>query len=68
MLQAKSLAKDAVLKSGCQQEEWVVNKMYQFVPPVITVWIPRPAMKSIVHYLYHNAKDYLDDGQLNESI
>ncbi len=68
MLQAKSLAKDAVLKSGQQQEEWVVNKAYQFLPKALTLFISRQLMQKIVHWLYHKAKDYIDDGQINNSI
>jgi len=68
MLQAKGLAKDAVLKSGDQQEEWVVKKAYQWLPKKFTIFISEEMMRKIVHYLYHKAKDYLDDGELNNSI
>ena len=68
MLQAKSMAKDLVLKSGSQQEAWVINKCYIYMPPVITKFISKERMKIIIHYLYVKAKDYLDDGKLNNSI
>ena len=68
MLQAKSLAKDAVLKSGQQQEEWVVKKAYQFLPKTLTLFISKDTMRELIHYLYRKAKDYLDDGQINNSI
>lgn len=68
MLQAKRMAKDAVLKSGAQQEEWVVKKAYQFLPKTWTVFLSEDKMRKIVHYLYVKAKDKLDDGQLNNSI
>lgn len=68
MLRAKSMAKDAVLKSGAQQEEWVVKKAYQFLPRSITIFISEEVMRKIVHYLYVKAKDKLDDGQLNGSV
>lgn len=68
MLQAKSLAKDAVLKSGKQQEEWVCKKAYQFLPKSVTAFISEENMSKLIHYLYVNAKDYLDDGELNNSI
>lgn len=68
MLQAKSMAKDLVLKSGDQQEAWVINKCYIFMPPVITKCISKERMKIIIHYLYAKSKDYLDDGKLNSSI
>lgn len=68
MLQAKSLAKDAILKSGHQQEEWVIKKAYQFMPRKITIFISEERMRKIVHYLYNRAKDLIDDGQVNNSI
>jgi hypothetical protein len=68
MLQAKRLAKDAILNSGAQQEEWVVRKAYQFLPRSITVFISEERMKLIVHFLYTKAKDYMDDGEFNDSI
>jgi len=68
MLQAKSLAKDAILKSGSQQEEWVIKKAYQFLPKKITMFINEQRMRSIVHYLYVKAKDYVDDGEINNSV
>lgn len=68
MLQAKRLAKDAVLKSGDEQVEWVIKKAYQFLPKSITVFISEDMMRKIVKYLYDKAKDYIDDGQFNNSI
>jgi hypothetical protein len=68
MLQAKRQAKDAVLKSGDEQVEWIVKKAYQFMPKRWTKLISEKNMRWIVHKLYHIAKDYADDGELNESI
>jgi len=68
MLQAKSKAKDAVLKSGKEQEEWVLEKAYVYLPKWITFAIPKEVMRKIVSWLYHMAKDYFDDGKLNKSV
>lgn len=68
MLQAKSLAKDLVLKSGQAQEDWVVIQAYKYLPKWITVFITTVIMHKIVHYLYFKAKDYLDDGKINNSV
>lgn len=68
MLQAKRMAKDAVLKSGAQQEEWVAKKAYQFLPKRWTAFITEDRMRKIVHYLYTKGKDYIDDGEINNSI
>ncbi len=67
MLLAKSQAKDAVLKSGKEQEEWVIKNAYKYLPKRITILIPEQTMRKIVKILYKAAKDYLDDGKLNNS-
>jgi uncharacterized protein (UPF0333 family) len=68
MLQAKSMAKDLILKSGTKQEEWVIRKAYLFLPKKITIFINQERMRRIVHYLYNKAKDLADDGEMNNSI
>lgn len=67
MLNAKSLAKDAILKSGKEQEEWVVEKAYVYLPRWITMFISKEVMRKIIAYLYRAAKDYIDDGKINNS-
>lgn len=68
MLTAKSLAKDAVLTSGEEQEDWVVTKLYIILPKAVTVFIPEHVMRTVVRKLYNTAKDYMDDGVINNSI
>ena len=68
MLQAKSKAKDLILKSGKQQEDWVVNKAYLFLPKKLTIFINQERMRRIIHFLYVKAKDKIDDGEINNSI
>ena len=68
MLQAKSMAKDTVLKSGDEQAEWVIKKAYQFFPKTITIFISEELMEKIIYILYTKAKDYLDDGKINNSL
>lgn len=67
MLKAKSLAKDAVLNSGTQQEDWVVKKLLLLLPKSWLIFLSEDKLRGIVHWLYHKAKDYIDDGQLNDS-
>lgn len=66
MLQAKSLAKDEVLKSGKEQEDWVILQIVKYIP--YAKFIPDAVLRKVVHYLYIQGKDYLDDGKLNGSI
>ena len=67
MVKAKSMAKDCILHSGKEQEDWVVKRAYQFLPSRITIFINEKKMHEIVHYLYEKAKDYIDDGKINNS-
>jgi len=67
MLQAKRMAKDAVLKSGQEQEEWVVKKALQLLPLSLRMFFSEDTVRKIVKWLYQKAKDYADDGQLNNS-
>lgn len=68
MLTAKSMAKDMVLNSGKEQEEWVLQKAYQYLPKWITLFVPKDVMRKIIRFLYAKAKDYLDDGVFNNSL
>lgn len=65
MLQAKRMARDEILKSGEDQEQWVTD-MLQAIPFLIV--IPRGAKLLAVRYLYNIAKDLCDNGQLDGSI
>ena len=68
MLQAKTMAKDMVLHSGKEQEDWVVEKVYMFMPLPAKVFISKKLLRKIVKFLYDKGKDYIDDGKLNNSI
>jgi hypothetical protein len=64
MVQAKRMAIDEVLKSGDEQEQWVVDAL-QAIP--ILLPIPRSVKLQVVRYLYKIAKDLCDNGQLDGS-
>ena len=68
MLRAKSLAKDAVLNSGKEQEDWVVANVYPYLPLPIKAFMNRELFRRFVSWLYKKGKDLLDDGRLNNSI
>jgi hypothetical protein len=68
MLDAKSLAKDKILNSGKEQEDWVVEKLYGIMPAKLKVFISKELLQKIVYKAYHTAKDLIDDGKLNNSI
>lgn len=67
MLQAKRLAKDAILKSGQAQEDWVVEKAMYLLPVTWKVFITETQVRKIVKWLFHKGKDLIDDGKLNDS-
>jgi hypothetical protein len=68
MLQAKRLAKDAILKSGDEQVEWIIKRAYQFLPKSIMAFISEDRLRKIIKWLYDKAKDWIDDGRINGSI
>lgn len=68
MLQAKKMTKYEIIKSGEQQEEWVVKRLYQLMPKACVRFVSEDNMRKVVHWMYRKAKDYLDDSKLNGSI
>jgi hypothetical protein len=68
MLQAKRMAKDAILKSGDEQVDWIIRRAYLWLPKSLVMFISEGKMRKIICYLYHKSKDYLDDGKINNSI
>jgi hypothetical protein len=58
MLQAKTLA----------QETWVVDRLYALLPKFFTAFVTKAMLQTVVACLYHETKDYLDDGMMNDSI
>lgn len=67
-LMAKKLAKDAILNSGQEQEDWVVMRVWPCLPVPVRVVLSEAAFRKIIRWLYGKAKDYLDDGKINGSI
>ena len=68
MLRAKSLAKNGILKSGKEQEEWVVNLILQKAPKSWVRFLSEKQKREIIKYLYDKGLDLLDDGKLNNSL
>jgi hypothetical protein len=68
MLQAKRLAKDEVLKNGDEQVEWIIKRSYQFLPRKLTIFISEEHMRRLIKYLYEKLKNFIDDGEMNNSI
>ena len=67
MLRAKSLAKDKILNSGQEQEDWVVINIYPCLPSAFRLFVNEEAFRRFVRWLYGIGKDWLDDGVLNGS-
>ena len=68
MLCAKQLAKDKVLKTGKEQEDFVVIKILDSLPRWLSKAIPEDILRKIIKYLYNQAMDYIDDGLINDSF
>lgn len=54
---AKKLAKDNVLASGQEQEDWVVRTVYPLLPAQVKVFISEAIFRTIVQKLYKAAKE-----------
>jgi hypothetical protein len=67
MLQAKRYAKDSILNSGKEQEDWVIKQAMKFLPISFKLLVPEEMIRIIVIRLYKSLKDYLDDGIINNS-
>lgn len=67
MLQAKRMAKDAVLKSGKEQEDLVVRFAMQRLPLSLRLFMGEDTIRKIVSWLFSKSRDILDDGILNDS-
>jgi hypothetical protein len=67
IIQAKRLAKDTILSSGQEQENWVVTQAMKYLPVYITVFLGEEKIRKIVRLLYNKARDYADDGIINGS-
>lgn len=68
MLQAKDLAKDKILHGGEAQREWAVNHIMKLMPMRLKLLLGESTVRVIVEFLYRQAIDYLDDGNINDSI
>ena len=65
--QAKRFAKDQVLKSGQQQEDYVVKLVLQRLPLSLRLFLGEDQVRKIIKWLYGKLGDYIDDGILNDS-
>lgn len=61
MLQAKKMAKDLILKTGKEEEDWVIKKAMIFLPATVKIFLNENIVRAIVHELYHALKSYSDD-------
>ena len=71
MLKAKDLAKDQILKSAKEQEDWVINNILIIVGKrfgFIVNKINEEYLRQIIHWLYVKAMDKYDDNKINGSF
>jgi len=60
MLGAKRRAKDGLLASGQEQEDWVVSTFYPRLPAQVRLFVREATFRAIVKKLYAIAKDAAD--------
>ena len=68
MLAAKQMSKDGFLKSGTEQEEWVINNLYILFQRLKIPYVTKDNLRPLVQKLYKIAMDKMDDGKINNSI
>lgn len=71
IIKARELAKDFVLESGQEQEDWVVERVYDLLPmSVVAILTPfggKAALRKLVKIVYYKMKDYLDNQKFDNS-
>lgn len=71
IIRARQLARDFVLESGQEQEDWAVERVYAVLPlTVLAILAPfggKAAVRSLVRIVYYQLKDYLDNSKFDKS-
>ena len=71
MLKAKDLAKDQILRSGKEQQDWIVAHISTIVGKrfaIVLKFINEEALRKIVNSLYVKIMDKYDDNKINGSF
>jgi len=68
MLAAKQMSKEGFLKSGTEQEEWVVNSLYILFMKLKIPFVTKEVIRPIVKKLYNLAMDKMDNGKIDNSF
>ncbi len=68
MLAAKQMSKEQILKSGKEQQEWVINFVYNKLPKAWVNFLGEQKVRFLIQKLYVVSMDLIDDGKLNNSI
>lgn len=68
MLAAKQMAKEQLLHSGREQQECVINYIYNKLPKTWISFLGETKIKLLIQKLYDASMDLIDDGKLNGSI
>jgi undecaprenyl pyrophosphate phosphatase UppP len=56
------------VNQGKEKFEVVFNVLYGYIPTWLTGILTQEKIKAQLQIWYNNAKDWLDDGQINDSI
>lgn len=66
--QARYKFRMGILTSGKEQEDWVVKMCQMTIPSGWQVIFTESVIRWIVKWVFHQVKDFVDDGKLNDSI
>lgn len=68
MLAAKQMSKKQILKNGKEQQEWVINFVFNKLPKTWVNALGEVRIRYLIQKLYNASLDLMDDGKLNKSI
>lgn len=68
MLAAKQMSKEQILKSGKEQQDWVVNYALNKLPKAWVSFLGEEKVRFLIQKLYNISMDLMDDGKINNSI
>lgn len=60
MLAAEKGAEDFVLENGPAKLEWVVEKGYVVLPPLVKLFVSKDLFRILVQSLFDEAKEYIE--------
>ena len=65
LLAEKKFGNDGI---GAEKFSWVIEKVYKLFPSTLQFFVSQEDFEYFVQDVYDDTKDFLDDGEINESV